>query len=260
MSSKLIVQIEPPIAHLTVHRPERRNALDHEVLDALLRALDAIERTPDLRAVILTGAGDQAFIAGGDLKELRALRTHEEALSMNRRFNQALRRLELLDCAVIVAINGVAIGGGCEVTLVGDRRLMASEATLTFRQATLGLTCGWGGMTRLERLVGRSRAFQILLMEETISAERALALGLVDEVVPREALLERAGALARSLSELPPLALRSIKRGLARVGEMPFERALEYEAELFARTWSSEDHWEAMDAFFAGRPPDLKGR
>lgn len=255
----LTLELEPPMATLTIRPRERRNAIRFQTMEELEQAVGCLEAHPELRCLILTGEGEEAFVSGGDLDELKALRTHEQALQMSRRMGGILQRLERLDMAVLVAINGVAVGGGCELALVGDQRFMAREAKLLFRQAVLGLTPGWGGLTRLVSLVGRSRAFQVLLRESTLGPERALALGIVDEVVPRAELMARVTTVAGELCGLPPLALKAIKRGLCRLPEMPREQALDYEAELFARTWSSHDHWEALDAFFARRMPAFRG-
>lgn len=255
----LALTLDAPVATLTLRPRERRNAIRLATMEELDQAVTLLEARSDLRCLILTGEGDEAFVSGGDLDELKALRTHEHALQMSRRMGGILHRLERLDMAVLVAINGIAVGGGCELALVGDQRFMAQEARLLFRQAVLGLTPGWGGLTRLSSLVGRSRAFHILLRESTLGPERALALGIVDEVVPRAELLSRVNAVAAELCGLPPLALKAVKRGLLRLPELPREQALDYEAELFARTWSSHDHWEALDAFFGRRLPHFRG-
>lgn len=250
MYTTLRVHIDLPIAHLQVCRPEKRNALNFTAMEELGQVVDSLENLSDLRCLVISGAGDQAFVSGGDLSELAEVRSYEAALHLSRTMGRLLRRIELLDCPVLMAINGVAVGGGCELSLAGDRRFMASEASLIFRQARLGLICGWGGMTRLERLVGRSKAFEVLLLDDEISATRALELGLVDRVVPREELMEHVLAEAQKLVSLPHLALKAVKRGLVRVSEQPFDRALDYESELFARTWSSDEHWAAVDSFF----------
>lgn len=255
MPNSLLLEFSGPIARLTFNRPHRRNAVNFAVMEQLELAVTRLEHHADLRCVIVTGAGDDAFVSGGDLQELFTLRTHEQALAMSRWMGGVLRRLERLDVPVLMAINAIAVGGGCEVALVGDQRFIASEASLVFRQATLGLICGWGGMTRLERLVGRSKAFHILLREQTLEPDRALALGLVDEVVPRAELMTRVETVAHELIALPPLAVRAVKHGLLRLPELPTDAALDFEAELFARTWASADHWEALAAFQQKRTP-----
>jgi len=251
--SPILLELDGNIARLTFNRPERRNAIDLHTMDVLDRTLQTLEKRqtdPEaLRGVIVTGAGEDAFVSGGDLKDLHTLKSHGDALAMQRQMSQLLRRLEGLHCPVLMALNAVTVGGGMEIALAGDQRFVVPEATLQFRQVHLGLICGWGGMTRLERLVGRSKAFHILLRETVLSPERALSLGLVDEVVPRSELLSRVEAVARSMAELPVLAVQAIKRGLLALPEQPFEQALAYEAELFARCWSSPAHWDSVAAF-----------
>lgn len=253
----ILLEFDGNIARLTFNRPHRRNAIDLHTMDVLDKALQTLEKRQtqpeSLRCVIVTGMGEQAFVAGGDLKDLHTLQSHEDALSMQRQMSLLLRRLEGLHCPVLMAINAVAVGGGMEIALAGDQRFVAAEATLQFRQVHLGLICGWGGMTRLERLVGKSKAFHILLRETVMTPERALALGVVDGVVPRAELLPHVEAVARSLADLPVLAVQAIKRGLLAIPEQPFEQALAYEAELFARCWSSPAHWNAVAGFQANR-------
>lgn len=259
-TSPLLLERRGALAFLRFNRPARRHAINFEMMRMLDVHLKTLESASEVRCVILGSTGAGVFVSGGDLRELRVLRTHEEALSMTQQMGGLLRRLERLDAVVLAAIDGLAIGGGCEIALAADQRFVSAEGALIFRQVQLGLLCGWGGLTRLERLVGRARAFSILAREPHVTPERALGLGLVEEVVPSERLMERVEQVGEELCRLPPLALRGLKRGLLRIPEISFEQAQDYEAELFARTWASEDHWEALDAFQGGRTPNLKGR
>lgn len=235
---------------LTVDRPETRNAIDPSVHDALSDALDRVEDS-DARVVILTGAGG-AFISGGDLKLIRE-RPFRETLELSRRMSALLERVEALELPVLAAIEGPAYGGGCEVALACDMRLAAPSATLSFRQAAMGLTTGWGATTRLARLVGRGTATRLLMTAEIVEASDAARLGLIDEVADDP--LARALAIAESIAAQSPRAVGAFKRLLSIAYGADTETSRTAERNVFGALWGGADHAEALEAYFAKRPP-----
>jgi enoyl-CoA hydratase len=247
------------VAEVVIDRPEVRNAISLRTMAELEAVVSDLEHDPEVLAVILTGAGDKAFVSGGDLKEFRSLRTVHDGREMSLRMGNILQRLHHLEVPVIAAINGDAYGGGCETALACDLRLAAPHARLGFRQIIFGVTPGWGGGQRLLRLVGRSKALELLLTGATLTAEEALAIGLVDRVVNTGDVRDAARELAARIAGHAPLAIRSIKRALTEGANMPLDAAIAYESELFSVTWGSEDHWEAEKAFWEKRPPRFKG-
>jgi enoyl-CoA hydratase len=242
---------------VTVDRPETKNAVDPAVHDALRDAIDRAEADPEVRAVVLTGAG-ASFLSGGDLKFIRE-HPPEETLALSQQMTALLDRLEALPLLVIAAINGYAYGGGCEIAVACDYRIAEARAKLSFRQAAMGLTTGWGAATRLSRLVPRSTALRLLATAEVLDAVRAHQVGLVDEVVPDGACVERACALASEVALVSPRAVAGMKRVLgAAYGGTSVSAAVsarELEWEVFRSLWGGEDHAEALEAFFAKRPP-----
>jgi enoyl-CoA hydratase/carnithine racemase len=234
-----------PVLVVTVDRPEARNAIDLEVHAALELAMDRIDGA--VRALVITGAGE-TFVSGGDLKVIRE-RPFEETLELSQRMTALLDRLEALAVPVIAAIDGPALGGGVEIALACDYRIAARGASLSFRQAAMGLTTGWGATARLSRLVPRGTAVRLLMTAETIDAERARAIGLVDEVADRA--IDRAIELARAIETVSPRAVAAFKRTIAAAYGDRGSRAIEWRE--FERLWGGDDHREALAAFFEKR-------
>lgn len=248
------------VATITINRPDVRNAISLAMMDELEAAVSDLEASRDVLGVVLTGAGDKTFIAGGDLKEFRRLRSVRDGREMSLRMGGILQRLHNLDMPVIAAINGDAYGGGCETALACDLRLAAPHARLGFRQIVFGVTPGWGGGQRLLRLVGPSKAMELLLTGDTLTAEQASAIGLVDRVIAEGDVRDAAHELAAQIARRAPLAVRHIKRALVEGANMPLSAAMAFEAELFSVTWGSEDHWEADRAFWEKREPKFGSR
>lgn len=238
---------------LTVDRPETKNAVDPAVHDALRDAVDRASADPAVRAVVLTGAG-ASFLSGGDLKYIRD-HPPAETLRLSQQMNALLDRLEALPVLVIAAVNGYAYGGGCEIALACDIRIAEARAKLSFRQAALGLTTGWGATTRLSRLVPRGTALRLLTTAEVLDAARAHALGLADEIVPDGASVTRACELAAEVAKVSPRAVAGMKRVAAAAYGSTSVSARETEWEIFRELWGGEDHREALAAFFAKRAP-----
>ena len=256
----LIYEKRERVGIVTINRPEVQNSISIETMHEMGHLLDQVEKYTDLRVLVVTGAGQAAFVAGGDLKDFRSLDSFQAGRWMSLYMQGILNRFEEMDQPVIAAINGYAFGGGCEVAVACDFRIAAETAQLGFRQVRFGIMTGWGGAQRLLRLVGRSKALELLLTGDIVNAQEALKLGLVDRVVPEGQAVSGALELAGRIAQNPPLALANIKRAIAKGCEMPLRAAIAYEAELFAATWDSEDHREAEQAFAEKRPPEFKGR
>lgn len=243
------------IALLRVNRPAARNALTWSAQEAFAHAVHAARESATARALIITGAGE-AFVSGGDLKELAG---HPEAAAgerLNRVMSEALAGLIALPIPVIAAVNGDAIGGGCEILTACDLLLAAAQARFAFRQVHNGLTTGWGGTSRLVALIGQSRAMELLLTGRMIDADEAHALGLLHRVVPLgDEVLAAAYEWAGALLRLPRRALAATKSLVHAAAHLPPADADRLETHLFVNLWPSPDHLEAMDAFAGKRPP-----
>lgn len=248
------------IAVLTFNRPEVRNALNWETMNALGAAVAEVEVAQGLRALILTGAGGRAFISGGDLRELGEAMTEEDGLRQHDLMTGILGRLAALPVPVMAALEGATRGGGCEVALACDLRIVGEDATLAFAQINMAVTPGWGGAGRLFRLIGYSRAMDLLLTGRVVSAQEALSLGLVNRVGPPGGALDAALALAGELAAGPPLGLRGVKEVLRGYLSMPSDAAMTRERLTFGQLWGSADHAEASAAFLDKRPPSFKGK
>jgi enoyl-CoA hydratase len=255
----LILDVREGVACLTVNRPDKLNALNDSVMDELGEAFAALGADPAVRGVIVTGAGEKAFVAGADIGELNQedpVAAQERSL----RGRKVLDAIEGLGKPVIAAINGFALGGGCELALACHVRVAAEGARLGTPEVKLGIMCGLGGTQRLPRLVGRGRALEILLTGEMVDAQEALRIGLVNRVVPREKLLEESRSLLRKMLANGPVSLRFTLEAVNRGLEMPIGEALAFEATLFGLICTTEDMKEGTRAFLEKRPPKFQGR
>ena len=240
-----------------VNRPDVRNAINDDVVTVFEQAVLAVEQDRSVRAVILSGAGDAAFISGADLKRLRTLSAEERA-NLDRRMHTLLSRIAHLPVPVIAALNGVVLGGGCEIALACDLRVGEPHASFTFKHAAMGVTPGWGGLARLAACVGRSTAARLLFTAQPLSAEDALRTGLLDEIVPHGQSKQRALELARQVAQLSPSAVSDLKRllGVAYAAK----DAHEEERRTFLARAVSPDHVEALAAFAEKRAPRFPER
>jgi len=260
LNGNVLYEEDRGIGVVTVSRPEVHNALNMETIRELrdlclrLRAEDA------LRAMILTGAGDKTFLSGGDLKEFQHLKTVEAARHMISTMKEVTDLLAGFPWPVIAAVNGLAVGGGCETAVACDFRIASRTAKLGYRQIKLGIMSGWGGGPRLVHLVGKGRALGMMTTGDLLSADEALAIGLVDQVVSPDEVVQTALALAARIAINAPLAVRAYKRLVQITMRVPLEAALEFETELFGPVWVSEDHDECVRAFFEKRKPNPVGR
>ncbi|MEW5947104.1 MAG: enoyl-CoA hydratase/isomerase family protein [bacterium] len=243
------------IVTLTVDRPDAKNAVSLETMREMDAAVGELERDSSARALIITGAGEEAFISGGDLKDFRSLASVNDGRNMALFMHGILNRLEELEFPVIAAINGYAYGGGCEVMVACDFRIASEASKFGFRQIKMGIMCGWGGGQRLLRLVGRGQALYLMLTGDIIGAAEAHRIGLVDRVAPRGGVMPAARELAEKIADNPVMSVRCIKRSLNQGRNMTLRDAIAYEAELFALTWGTDDHREAEAAFVEKRRP-----
>ncbi len=244
----------------TVDRQGARNAIDARVVEALERAVDAVSRDELVRAVVLTGSGDVAFVSGADLKGLRSMPAQVRA-DVDARMNALTARLEALPFPVIAALNGVVIGGGAELALACDMRIAAPHASVTFKHVAMGVTPGWGGLRRLVSLVGRGAASRVLLTAQPLSAEAALRVGLIDEIAePPATALDRALAIAQAVGACSPSAIADAKRLIALSYDVGGQPAAEEERRVFLERAESRDHAEALAAFFDKREPRIGPR
>lgn len=253
---RLEFEEERRLALLTVNRPEVRNALDGTTITELYRALDEVERARTA-ALILTGAGDRAFVAGADVRALRQRRRDDALAAINSRVFSAIERHPAVS---IAAVNGYALGGGCELALACDVRVAAEGAVFGLPEPRLGIIPGAGGTQRLPRIVGLGRAKEMILTGARWDARRALEVGLVSAIAPREGLLDAAREIAGRVLELGPLAVRLAKRALNASSEMGLAAGLAFETATQAITFESADKLEGMSAFLDKRPPRFTGK
>ncbi len=240
------------VATITVNNPERLNAMNGSLLTELHSMLRELACNRNVRAVIFTGAGDRAFIAGADIKEMSKL-TRDEAMTFARLAHAVANRIESLPVPVIAAVNGYALGGGCELALAADFRLASTKAVFAQPEVTLGIPPGWGGSQRLVRAVGESRAAELIFSGRQVKADEALRIGLVNEVYAPEKLFPAAQAIAASIAANSGGSVRLSKRliALGRTGN-PVS-ALAEEARAFADIFESHDQVEGMAAFLEKR-------
>jgi enoyl-CoA hydratase len=257
--SVVLREISDRILTLTINRPEKLNALNTEVLDGLQAAFEDAKTDPDIAAVILTGAGEKAFVAGADIAGFGAF-TPVGARDFARKGQAMLDLVENFGKPVVAAVNGFALGGGCELAMAATFRYASRNAKLGQPEVNLGLIPGYGGSQRLPRLVGRGRALELLLTGDAISADDAFRIGLVNRVVePAELLPACRETLKKILAKAPVavrLALDAVNRGL----DMPFAAAQDYEATLFGLCVATEDMREGVAAFLEKRPAKFTGK
>lgn len=245
----LLVEAAGPVLRVTLNRPEKRNALSRDLLEALRVAF--VEHADDagLRVAVLRGAGDKSFAAGGDLRDLASVRSREEAAAMAEQAKAALDAIRYFPLPVVAALNGDALGGGAELALACDFRVAAASARLGFLQGRINITTAWGGGVDLLRTVGRGPGLGLLCSGEMVGGERALALGVMDRVATEDEGLEAAleDFMAPLLRQAPQV-LRGFKRLSAGVLQgLPREELDRLETALFSETWVHRDHWDAAE-------------
>jgi enoyl-CoA hydratase len=255
----LLLERDGAVAVLTVNRPKVLNALNTQTLDELRRAILDLRRDDGVRAVVLTGAGEKSFIAGADINEL-ATQTPVSGREHAMTGQHILDLIEQMGKPVIAAINGFALGGGCELAMACTIRIAAETAKLGQPEINLGLIPGYAGTQRLTRIVGRGRALELLLTGDQVTAQEAHRLGLVNRVVPAADLMTEAKKLASVLAGKAPVAVRYILEAVNKGVEMPFAQAQVFEATLFGLVASTEDMREGTKAFLEKRKAEFKGK
>jgi enoyl-CoA hydratase len=253
----LSIAIEHRIATLTVNRPDKLNALSDRTITELGVAIDELRNRSDVGGVILTGAG-RAFVAGADIAELDQLNA-VSAKALAEKGQEVFGRFESSPKPVVAAVNGFALGAGCELAMACHLRIASEVAKFGQPEVKLGLTPGYGGTQRLPRLVGAGRALQLLLTGETIDAHEAYRIGLVNRVVPAAMLMEAATAMLRQMLANAPLALTDCIDLVNRGAELPLNEGLALEASAFGRLAATADRAEGTKAFVEKRTPEFKG-
>jgi enoyl-CoA hydratase len=254
----LLYDLTAPILRLTISRPDKLNALNATVIAELGDAVSRIEGDDAVRGVIVTGAGPKAFVAGADIGEL-AGQGPMEGKARGLAGQQMMRRLERCGKPVIAAVNGFALGGGCELAMACHLRVASENAKFGQPEVKLGIAPGYGGTVRLPRLVGRGRALELLLTGATIDAAEAYRIGLVNRVVPADRLLEEAEQLLRTILEQGPLAVRSVLEAVDVGLDLDLDSALRFEANLFGLLSATADMREGTAAFLEKRQPRFEG-
>ena len=247
------------IGYVTINRPDKLNALNRKVLDELDDCFHAIQDDEEVRVVILTGAGEKAFVAGADLHELATL-APLEGRDFSRRGQGTLDLIENLGKPVIAAVNGYALGGGCELAIACALRIASENARFGQPEVKLGIIPGYGGAQRLTRLVGKGRALEMILSGEPIGAQEAYRIGLVNQVVPAAELAAAAETLARKIAANAPLAIKFALEAVNRGLEMTREQGQFLEAVLFGLCCTTADMKEGTRAFLEKRPPKFTGK
>src|ERR1700733_1991235 len=252
-------EVRDAIAYITFNRPKVLNALNRQTMQELLIALGQAKLDPAVRVLILTGAGEKAFIAGADINEL-AQRSPVDGKEFSIFGQGVLRILETMGKPSIAAINGFALGGGCELALACSIRIASRNAKLGQPEVKLGILPGYGGSQRLPRLCGKGVAHELILTGEMITAEEALRIGLVNRVVELAELLSTAESIAKKIAANPPVAVTYALEAVERGMEMPQEEGLHLEATLFGLCCATQDMREGTRAFLEKRPPKFEGR
>lgn len=262
-TSGVRLTVSDGVGTLTFERPEALNALDTAAKTALLDGLGTLADDPAVRCVVLTGTG-RAFCVGQDLREHVHGLTHaspeEVWRTVPEHYNPIALALHRLEKPVVAAVNGVAAGAGASLAFLADVRLVAASASFTLAFAGIGLSCDTGASWTLPRLVGPTRALELMYTGRSVSAEESLALGIATEVVPDAGFADRVHALSTTLAAGPTLAFAAMRRAVAAAATLPLDAALEVEAEGMRRTGASADHRAAVEAFLAKQRPTFTGR
>ena len=244
---------------ITINRPKALNALNWDTIRDLGNFIENDLPKEELRALIITGAGDKAFVAGADIAQMSEM----NATEFNEYVDYAHKIFDLIQnnpCPSIAAVNGYALGGGCELALACDIRIASDKAKMGFPEVKLGIFPAWGGSQRITRMMGIGKAKELIFTGEMFSAEDALRFGLVERVVPHEVIMKEATELAQSIAQRAPLAVSTAKTAINKGSEMEIKGALKLEKELISSIFESDDRTEGMKAFLEKRDPEFKGK
>ncbi len=251
----ILLEKKGHVAVAAIHRPAALNALNSEVLEDLNTLIDEIAADPGIRVLVITGSGEKAFVAGADIGEMSTL-SKAEGEAFGKKGNDIFRKLEVLPIPTIAAVNGYALGGGCELSMACDIRLSADTAVFGQPETGLGITPGFGGTQRLARLIGPGMAKQLIYSARNIKADEALRIGLVNAVYPAEELLPAAEKLAETIAKNAPVAVRACKKAIDEGLEVPMDEAIVIEEKLFGSCFETADQKEGMGAFLEKRKHD----
>ena len=244
-------EVEGQIGIITINRPKALNALNSTVLEELDKTLDAVDQET-VRCLILTGAGEKSFVAGADIGEMSTL-TKAEGEAFGKKGNDVFRKLETFPIPVIAAVNGFALGGGCEISMSCDIRICSENAVFGQPEVGLGITPGFGGTQRLARIVGTGKAKEMIYGARNIKAEEAYRIGLVNNVYPAEELMPAAKKLASTIARNAPIAVRNCKRAINKGLQVDMDQAIVIEEKLFGDCFEAHDQKEGMSAFLEKR-------
>ena len=247
-------EVEGQIGIITINRPKALNALNSAVLDELDKTLDAVDQEA-IRCLILTGAGEKSFVAGADIGEMSTL-TKAEGEAFGKKGNDVFRKLETFPIPVIAAVNGFALGGGCEISMSCDIRICSENTVFGQPEVGLGITPGFGGTQRLARIVGTGKAKEMIYGARNIKAEEAYRIGLVNNVYPAEELMPAAKKLASTIARNAPIAVRNCKRAINEGIQVDMDQAIVIEEKLFGSCFETCDQKEGMNAFLEKRKVD----
>lgn len=256
--SVVLTTIDGRVATVTINRPDKMNALNAAVRREFVAALDALRTNDEVRVVIVTGAGDKAFVAGADIAEFEG-RTGLEQFRVMKGFAM-VEAADQFPKPIFAAINGYCLGGGCELAMGCDFRIASDKAKLGQPEITLGILPGAGGTQRLPRLAGMGTALKLLYTGDMVDAQEALRVGLVDEVVPHDKLMDRAREIAAKIAERSPAALQFIKEAARAAWRQSLEEGMRLETTLFGLAFSTADKEEGVKAFLAKRKPEFTGK
>ncbi len=255
----LLYEIRAGIAHVTINRPQRLNALNHKVVQELTACFERIRESSEVQGAILTGSGEKAFVAGADISELAVLGSADEARQMSLRGQGLMNMIENLGKPVVAAVNGFALGGGCELAMACTFRIASENARFGLPELRLGIIPGYGGTQRLPRLVGKGRALEMILSGEPITAQEAWRIGLANLVVSLTELVPSAEKAIQKITANAPTAIRYALEAVNRGIEMPGGKGEMLEAGLFGLCGATADMKEGMRAFLEKRPPRFTG-
>ena len=260
MSEELVLfQVEEGTGIIIINRPKALNALNPEVLKALENALEKAETDEKVKVILITGAGDKAFVAGADIAEMSKM-SPSQAREFSKLGQRVFRKIEQMEKPVIAVINGYALGGGLELAISCDYILASENAQLGQPEVGLGIFPGFGGTQRLVRILGKLRAKELIFWGERISAQKALEIGLVNQVVPQDKLMEKAKELAQKLMSKGLVAIGLAKLAIERGSELDLDSGLALEQSLFSLCFDTQDQKEGMKAFLEKRKPEFKGK
>lgn len=255
----LLFAVEDGVAIITFNRPKALNAMNSETMGELFEAVNICKKDDSIKAIILTGSGDKAFVAGADISQMQDLRP-KEALAFMEMGQETLRALETLPKPSIAAINGFALGGGTEISLACDMRFASEAARFGQPEILIGLIPGWGGTQRLSRIVGMGRAKELVLGGGQIDAKRAYEIGLVNQIFPAEQLMDATKKFAKRLAGMPAFAVKMAKHAINFGYDLSLDNANRLEVECCAQCFSTDDQKEGMKAFLEKRNPNFQGK